>query len=135
MACVSRYLADHGVVVLSGTCERLVPLGHDRGLCLPDGIGAADVILVPLEDGDRCEALRKMGRVVITIDLNPLSRTARMATLTIVDELTRALPAITAACKTEKPGVLEEICDTIDNHRFLMEAREEMRQRLSDAMD
>ncbi|MDO8842147.1 4-phosphopantoate--beta-alanine ligase, partial [Methanocalculus sp.] len=107
MACVSRYLEEHGVVVLSGACERLVPLGHDRGLCLPDGIGSADVILVPLEDGDRCEALRKMGRVVITIDLNPLSRTARMATLTIVDELTRALPAITAACRTEKPGVLE----------------------------
>ena len=60
---------------------------------------AADVILVPLEDGDRCEALAGMGKTVIAIDLNPLSRTARRATLTIVDELTRALPNITDACR------------------------------------
>ena len=62
------------------------------------GIFSADVVLVPLEDGDRCQALVNMGKTVIAIDLNPLSRTARSATITIVDELTRALPHITQAC-------------------------------------
>jgi len=33
----------------------------------PRGILVADVVLVPLEDGDRTEALRKMGKTVIAI--------------------------------------------------------------------
>jgi len=69
-------------------------LEHDRALCDRDGIYSADVILVPLEDGDRCEALKKMGKIVLTIDLNPLSRTAKAADVTIVDNITRALPNI-----------------------------------------
>jgi 4-phosphopantoate--beta-alanine ligase len=52
------------------------------------------VIFVPLEDGDRCEALIAMGKKVIVVDLNPLSRTARMATITIVDELRRMAPLL-----------------------------------------
>jgi len=51
----------------------------------------ADVVFVPLEDGDRCEALIAAGKQVLVVDLNPLSRTARAATVTIVDELTRVL--------------------------------------------
>ena len=47
------------------------------------------MILVPLEDGDRCEALVAMGKVVLVIDLNPLSRSAKMGSVTIVDELSR----------------------------------------------
>ena len=132
---IAAYLSGHGIEVLSGEYERLVPLSHGRGLCLPEGIGAADVVLVPLEDGDRCEALRKMGKIVITIDLNPLSRTAQMATLTIVDELTRALPAMTKACRSAAPGDPEEMALLIDNTKFLTEAKEEMRRRLTDALD
>jgi 4-phosphopantoate--beta-alanine ligase len=69
-------------------------LDHDRALCEKEGIFSADVVLVPLEDGDRCEALKKMGKVVLTIDLNPLSRTAKTADVTIVDNVVRALPNI-----------------------------------------
>jgi len=47
--------------------------------------------MVPLEDGDRCEALVSMGKTVIVIDLNPLSRSAKMGNITIVDELTRVV--------------------------------------------
>ena len=61
-----------------------------RSLCCSDGIERADVVLVPLEDGDRCEALISLGKQVLVIDLNPLSRTARNATVTIVDEVSRA---------------------------------------------
>jgi 4-phosphopantoate--beta-alanine ligase len=35
-----------------------------------------------------------MGKVVVSIDLNPLSRTSQRATIPVVDELTRALPNI-----------------------------------------
>ena len=35
-----------------------------------------------------------MGKTVCVIDLNPLSRTAQMATVTIVDELTRCVPIL-----------------------------------------
>ena len=48
-------------------------------------------MLVPLEDGDRAEALVRMKKVVISVDLNPLSRTSQRATIPIVDELTRAI--------------------------------------------
>jgi len=91
---ITRFLESAGVRVLKGTAERLVPLTHDRALCLRNGIFSADVVFVPLEDGDRCEALVKMGKRVITVDLNPLSRTSRTASLTIVDEVTRAIPHI-----------------------------------------
>jgi len=50
--------------------------------------------LVPLEDGDRTEALARMGKVVIAIDLNPLSRTSRTASVPVVDELARAVVQI-----------------------------------------
>ena len=58
-------------------------------LCCRDGILDSDIVLVPLEDGDRCEALVAMGKQVIVVDLNPMSRTAKTATVTIVDELMR----------------------------------------------
>lgn len=73
---------------------RIPGLTSDRAQCCKAGIGEADVVLVPLEDGDRCQALKAMGKTVATIDLNPLSRTARAADVTIVDELTRALPLL-----------------------------------------
>lgn len=73
---------------------RIPGLEHDRALCEKNGIFSADVILIPLEDGDRCQALRHMGKTVIAIDLNPLSRTAQTATVTIVDNVTRAIPCI-----------------------------------------
>ncbi len=58
----------------------------------PDGIAVADVVFVPLEDGDRCGALRAAGKSVIVVDLNPLSRTSRDASITIVDNVVRAVP-------------------------------------------
>jgi 4-phosphopantoate--beta-alanine ligase len=73
---------------------RIPGLESKRALCHRDGIYAADVVLVPLEDGDRAEALVRMGKVVISVDLNPLSRTSRRASVPIVDEVTRALPSI-----------------------------------------
>jgi 4-phosphopantoate--beta-alanine ligase len=96
---------------------------------------SADVVLVPLEDGDRCEALVNMGKTVIAIDLNPLSRTARSATLTIVDELTRALPKIAQACSEISEPEIKSLISSVDNHYLLSEAIREMTARLSHALD
>lgn len=71
-------------------------LPSDRAWVDETGIYRADVCLIPLEDGDRAEALQRRGQRVISIDLNPLSRTSRVADLPIVDELTRALARIRA---------------------------------------
>jgi 4-phosphopantoate--beta-alanine ligase len=65
-----------------------------RGLCSGEGIFSADVVVIPLEDGDRAEALAKMGKKTIAVDLNPMSRTSKAATVTVVDEVTKALPEI-----------------------------------------
>ncbi len=73
---------------------RIPGLDSRRALCHREGIYSADVVLVPLEDGDRTEALVRMGKTVISIDLNPLSRTSQRASVPVVDELTRALPNI-----------------------------------------
>lgn len=81
---------DIDVEILGADPDGRIPgLEGPRANCHTNGILNADVILVPLEDGDRCEALVAMGKDVLVIDLNPLSRTARMATVTIVDELSR----------------------------------------------
>ena len=69
-------------------------IDHNRRFCNREGICKADVVFVPLEDGDRCEALLKMGKKVITVDLNPMSRTAQKANITIVDNIVRALPVL-----------------------------------------
>jgi 4-phosphopantoate--beta-alanine ligase len=135
MAKITRLLEDQGVRVLGGGPERLLPLSHDRALCLRAGIGSADLVLVPLEDGDRCQALSDMGKTVITIDLNPLSRTARTADLTIVDELTRAVPAIARFCREldRKEAII--LSEGFDNREFLQEAIRDIIQRLEHALD
>jgi 4-phosphopantoate---beta-alanine ligase len=78
--------------VLGRDPDATIPgIASDRALCSKEGIFSADVVLVPLEDGDRAEALVRLGKKVIAIDLNPLSRTAREAQITIVDEVSRAV--------------------------------------------
>ncbi|MES2706291.1 MAG: 4-phosphopantoate--beta-alanine ligase [Verrucomicrobiota bacterium] len=98
----AREQAIRAMLLEAGAPEVLMPsrthaighIDHNRKWVHPEGILIADVVCVPLEDGDRCEALVKNGKQVITIDLNPLSRTARTAQITIVDNLTRCLPLL-----------------------------------------
>jgi 4-phosphopantoate---beta-alanine ligase len=93
---IARRLTAAGVRGVLGVepSATLPGLPSDRAKVDRRGIVEADVCLVPLEDGDRAEALRALGKKVISIDLNPLSRTSRVADLPIVDELTRALAHI-----------------------------------------
>jgi 4-phosphopantoate--beta-alanine ligase len=48
-----------------------------------------------------------MGKTVLTVDLNPLSRTSQTADVTIVDNLVRALPNMIEHVK-ERSGKPEE---------------------------
>ena len=132
---ITRLLEDNGVLMLKGSYERLLPLSHDRALCLRNGIFESDVILVPLEDGDRCQVLRSMGKVVIAIDLNPLSRTSRAASVPIIDELTRALPQITRFSRELAGEEAKKIIRECDNNRFLRSALQEMEANLVHALD
>jgi 4-phosphopantoate--beta-alanine ligase len=135
VAQIEAILTNAGADVFSGGAEQLLPLSHDRAWCRREGMYSADVILVPLEDGDRCEALVGMGKKVIAIDLNPLSRTAQKATLTVVNELTRALPGITMACRELSQTERDRLISELDNHYLLSEAIREITARLSHAMD
>ena len=91
----------------------------------PDGIGKADVVLIPLEDGDRAQALAHEGKKTISIDLNPLSRTSQVATVSIVDNIIRAIPALTEASRKMKeltPSQLENHSSSFNNEANLADA-------------
>lgn len=124
-----KYMESQGAKrVLGRNPDARIPgLTSDRALCTKEGIYDCDVIIVPIEDGDRAEALVKMGKTVISIDLNPLSRTSKMASVSISDEMTRALENIIEFVK-ELKGKEGEISDIIssfsnrDNRRDALES-------------
>ena len=93
---IKNYLIKHGAknVLLPDRKHKLRFLESNRKFVNPNGIAKADVVFVPLEDGDRAEALVKNRKKVITIDLNPLSRTAQKSTIAIVDNIIRAMPLL-----------------------------------------
>jgi len=116
----------HGVR-LSGldSARRTVDIG---------GIYAADVVLVPLEDGDRTEALVRAGKTVIAFDLNPLSRTAQKSSITIVDNITRGVVALVSESERlsgKSRGSLQKILDGFDNKRNLKAGIDEIRDNLA----
>lgn len=115
------HMKENGIEDVLGKVPdaRIPGLDHARSFCCSNGIFSADVILVPLEDGDRCQALRDMGKKVITIDLNPLSRTARTASITIVDNIIRTLPLMKKKIEEIKQSDSVESCD-FDNESNLL---------------
>ena len=119
--------------VLGKNPDASLELSSGRRLVERKGIYTADVVLIPLEDGDRCEKLVEMGKTVITIDLNPLSRTSRTATISIVDNLTRALDNMVRfgrEIKQERKDELVKLIMTYDNKRALSEAISEIQEHL-----
>jgi len=103
---IEKSLKKAGAKQVLGTNPRsyckIGNLDSPRRIVDKDGIFAADVVLVPLEDGDRTEALQKAGKIVITFDLNPLTRTAQKADITIVDNVIRGMRLLVSACKKSK---------------------------------
>ena len=75
----------------------------------------ADVVMVPLEDGVRTGALKKLNKKVIAVDLNPLSRTALWADITIVDNIVRAIPEMINVAKKFKQFNKKQLSDIVNN--------------------
>ena len=93
---IADHLREHGAEEVKGLAAdaRIPGLDHERAKVDADGIYDADVVVVPLEDGDRAAALAEMGKTEIVIDLNPLSRSAQAAAIPIVDNVVRAVPNV-----------------------------------------
>ncbi|NJE02173.1 4-phosphopantoate--beta-alanine ligase [Thermococcus sp. JdF3] len=126
---------DPDVELLGINPTRRIPgLEHERGKVDEEGIWKADVVVVPLEDGDRTEALVRMGKFVITVDLNPLSRSARMADITIVDNIVRAYPRMMELAREMKDYSREEllaILEGYNNEKTLGDVLIHMKRRLA----
>ena len=105
--------------------RRIIGIDSPRRIVDKDGIFAADVVLVPLEDGDRTLALKKAGKTVITFDLNPLSRTAQTADITIVDNVVRGMRLLISACKKTKTKKVN-----FNNRKALASAISEIKNNL-----
>jgi 4-phosphopantoate--beta-alanine ligase len=128
---IAKVLEEAGCrKVLGRHPDRRIPgLDHARAHASSYGIFKADVVLVPLEDGDRCEALVNMGKLVITIDLNPLSRTSRKAHISIIDNIVRAIPCLIEEVRAlNVSGSIPEIKE-FDNARNLERSLDLMTRR------
>ena len=109
-------------ILMPTTDAHLSYIDSNRKFVHPEGIFKADVVFVPLEDGDRCEALRKMGKAVVTVDLNPMSRTAKQANITIVDNVVRALPLLCEAIQNCSDPTAQDTLNRYSNEKVLQEA-------------
>ncbi|WP_458720919.1 phosphopantothenate/pantothenate synthetase [Candidatus Nitrosocosmicus sp. R] len=98
-----------------------------------DGISKADVVFVPLEDGDRTIALKRMNKKVITVDLNPLSRTALSSDITIVDNIVRVIPQLIKCVEYHRnhssENDLKNLIESFDNLDGLKKALEVMKSK------
>ncbi|MFC7131865.1 MULTISPECIES: 4-phosphopantoate--beta-alanine ligase [Salinibaculum] len=133
MAAIADHLRDHGAEDVKGlTADGRIPgLDHERAKVDADGIGDADVVVVPLEDGDRAEALADAGKTEIVVDLNPLSRSARSATVPIVDNIIRAVPNVTAHARDladASEADLRGVVEAFDPDAALVAAEEAIRE-------
>ncbi|MFB6150482.1 MAG: 4-phosphopantoate--beta-alanine ligase [Haloarculaceae archaeon] len=133
MRAIADHLREHGADEVKGleADARIPDLDHERAKVDSDGIADADVVLVPLEDGDRAEALAKLGKTEVVIDLNPLSRSARVADVPVVDNVIRAVPNVAAHARELRDSdreTLERIVETFDARATLEAAERRIRQ-------
>jgi 4-phosphopantoate--beta-alanine ligase len=135
MEAIADHLREHGADDVKGLAAdaRIPGLDHERAKVDEDGIYDADVVVVPLEDGDRAEALAEMGKTEIVIDLNPMSRSARTAAMPIIDNIVRAVPNMTRHARELREQdasreELEEIVAEFDREAVLDAAEQAIRQ-------
>ena len=131
---IGQLYKDHGYKNILGTLDDeiiyLNDIKNSRATASKTGIFSADTILIPLEDGDRAEILKKSGKNIITIDLNPLSRTSKMSDVSIMDNIVRAIPFMTKIAedlKTQDKAVLVELVHEFNNEENLKESLEQIR--------
>jgi 4-phosphopantoate--beta-alanine ligase len=134
---IAQALRDAGATEIYGLDSKFhktIPeICSDRRVVDQRGLFTADLAFVPLEDGDRTEGLVRQGKKIITVDLNPLSRTAQMASITIVDNVVRALPllvSVIAELKQKEQSELERIQSEFNNYDNLSKAIQLINNRL-----
>lgn len=133
---IKDYLLSIGAEEVLGdeALEEIPGLSSQRRFVSKEGIYSADTVLIPLEDGDRAEKLASWGKKTIAIDLNPLSRTAGAATITIVDNVVRAIPNLCGAVeilRNKAHPELEKIYSAFNNEANLRAMIELILRRLS----
>ena len=109
-------------------------LDSNRKYVNENGILKADVVFIPLEDGDRTEALVKDGKKVIVVDLNPMSRSAQKATIAIADNIVRAVPLLIKTIRKYKnydENKLRSILKIYNNEKVLMETMKIINKNLT----
>ena len=123
---ILKVLKKHGAKSVLGfdrkNQTKIPKLDSARRIVDKNGIFSADVVLVPIEDGDRTIALKRFGKKVITFDLNPLSRTAQTAHITIVDNAIRGMKELNLACKKlsrKNESTLKKIIQSYSNKKNL----------------
>ncbi len=116
---IKKALSSVGAKSILGIDEdkmvEIEELSSNRRKVDPNGIKIADVVFVPLEDGDRTEALKKNNKKIIAVDLNPISRTSLWADITIVDNIVRALPEMVSIGKKLKKLDQNQLNKIIEN--------------------
>ena len=125
---ISKILTKSGAKEILGMDKKqstkLKGIDSARRIVDKSGIFSADVVLVPLEDGDRTITLKKAKKTVITFDLNPLSRTAQTADVTIVDNVTRAMKLLVSESRKSRKQII------FDNKKNLKSTILEIRKNL-----
>jgi 4-phosphopantoate---beta-alanine ligase len=122
-----------GEVLLPQKNVRMRFISSNRKYVNKDGIYKADVVLVPLEDGDRTEALIGNGKKVAVVDLNPLSRSAQKANISIIDSITRAVPLLIKSINRFKKissNLLRKKVENYDNKKTLSDALRQINKNL-----
>lgn len=127
---LEKYRAKEILGVGDDANEIIPGLDSLRGKVSREGIFSSDVVIVPLEDGDRALALKKMEKRIIAIDSNPLSRTSSCADITIVDNVVRVMPKLIEEIKKFKEKKIEENLE-FDNRKNLKGSIKIMKKNLS----
>ncbi len=130
MEAVARVLREAGAEEVLGVepkyHEMLGGIDHPRRIVDRRGIYKADVVFVPLEDGDRTQSLRQQGKDVVSVDLNPLSRTARWSSVCIVNNIIRTLPEMIKMAKEMKSLDQDALKDIISTYNHDMSLKESL---------
>ena len=134
---ISEEFKKYGLLKIFGIDPKnlvsIPELESNRRFVDRNGISKADVVFVPLEDGDRTIALKRMNKKVIAVDLNPLSRTALSSDITIVDNIVRVIPQLIECIKYHKKhsseNDLKELIEGFDNMDGLKKALEVMKSK------
>jgi 4-phosphopantoate--beta-alanine ligase len=114
---IKKLLEEAGAIDIRGIDEdKLDEIeGLDSQRRFVEAIKESDCVMVPLEDGDRTEALKKLNKKIIAVDLNPISRTSLWADITIIDNVIRAIPEMIKIAKKLKNSTQQQLNHIIAN--------------------